>query len=72
LRKHSEGHLASGRDMLEAFRNSLAVVNIRCDKLEDRIKGLYKAHLEEFRKQEKVYDFETASGRTEGVEFALR
>jgi predicted secreted Zn-dependent protease len=72
LKKHQEGHLGIARDMHEAFRDSLAVTHARCDQLEASIKSQYKTLLERYKALEKEYDFETAQGRTEGVEFVQR
>jgi predicted secreted Zn-dependent protease len=72
LKKHQEGHLGIARDMHEAFRDSLAVTHARCEQLEGSIKSQYKVLLERYQAREKAYDFETAQGRTEGVEFAQR
>lgn len=69
LRKHSEGHLAIGRDMQEAFRDALAVTQARCEQLAATIKSHFDLLHERHRAREKAYDFETASGRTEGAEF---
>jgi len=72
LKKHQEGHLEFGRDMHDAFRSSLAITQTRCEKLAEAVKSQYDVLLERHRALEKAYDFETAQGRTEGVEFAQR
>jgi predicted secreted Zn-dependent protease len=71
-RKHQEGHLAIGRAMQAAFRESLAVTQVRCERLEAAIKEQYKLLLERYQARENAYDFDTAFGRTEGAEFARR
>lgn len=72
MRRHAEGHLAIGRDMQEAFRNSLAVTHTRCDKLDESVKSQFTLLLERHRAREKAYDFETAQGRTQGAELTQR
>lgn len=72
VRRHQEGHLQIARDMEEAFRDSLAVTSQRCEKLEESVKAQFKTVMERHRAMEKTYDFETALGRTEGVDFAQR
>lgn len=69
LRTHQEGHLEIGRDMQEALRDSLAVTTERCEKLDASVKAQFKVLLERHREREKKYDYETAQGRTQGVEF---
>jgi len=72
LRKHQEGHLAIGRGLQDAFRNSLAVTQRRCEKLDAEIKAQFELLLEKYRAREKAYDSETGNGRTEGAELVLR
>jgi predicted secreted Zn-dependent protease len=71
-RRHAEGHLEIGRDMQEAFRDSLAVTHARCDKLDGSVKSQFARLLEKHRAREKAYDFETAQGRTQGAELTQR
>ena len=71
-RRHAEGHLAIAREFHEIFRNSVAVTQQRCEKLDAAIKAQHAELVERYRGRQKEYDFETASGRTEGVELVQR
>lgn len=71
-RRHAEGHLAIAREFHEMFRNSVAVTQQRCEKLDAAIKAQHAELVERYQGRQKEYDFETASGRTEGVELVQR